>query len=97
MKYTYRLQHHEQYVGLVSFCAYISCVVGVTALLSLNDITQSISTINSMNYPRVRVIHPQMSIEVPVELLQIFGGRDIRTASFLYFNVENLFPNGEDK
>ena len=42
---------------------------------------------------------PKMSIQVPSELIEIFadsGGNDgvVRTVSYLYYNVEGLFPSG---
>ena len=36
---------------------------------------------------------PAMSIQVPRELVQMFG--DVRAVSFLYYDVEKLFPDGQ--
>ena len=42
---------------------------------------------------------PKMSIQVPSELIEMFGDSDgndgvVRTVSYLYYNVETLFPSG---
>ena len=42
---------------------------------------------------------PKMSIQVPSELIRMFAdsnGNDgvVRTVSYLYYNVEGLFPSG---
>ena len=41
---------------------------------------------------------PEMSIQILAELVGMFGESDGRVVSYLYFGVEELFPNGlEDK
>ena len=42
---------------------------------------------------------PKMSIQVPSELIEMFADSDgnygvVRTVSYLYYNVEGLFPSG---
>ena len=43
---------------------------------------------------------PQMTIQIPSELLRVLKetglivGEEVRAVSFLYFNVEDLFPSG---
>ena len=42
---------------------------------------------------------PMMSIQVPSELIEMFTDSDgndgmVRTVSYLYYNVESLFPSG---
>ena len=47
------------------------------------------TTINSSDFDSS---HPEMSIQIPTELVQIFEESDGRAVSYLYFNVENIFP-----
>ena len=39
---------------------------------------------------------PKMSIQVPSELTEMFADSDgvVRAVSYLYYNVEGLFPSG---
>ena len=39
---------------------------------------------------------PKMSIQVPSELIEKFDDNDgvVRVVSYLYYNVEGLFPSG---
>ena len=37
---------------------------------------------------------PLMSIEIPSELVGRFSNNSVRVISALYYNVEDLFPNG---
>ena len=36
---------------------------------------------------------PEMSIQIPPELVGMFGESDGRAVSYLYFDVEDLFPS----
>jgi len=52
-----------------------------------------VSTINSNDF---NIEFPQMSIEIPYELIRIFAGNEtggIRTIAFLFYEVKHLFPN----
>ena len=56
-----------------------------------------ITTIDSVDF--VGDTRPQMSIQIPPELVQMFmGDRNmVRVVSYLYFDVEDFFPSGENK
>ncbi len=52
-----------------------------------------VSTINSNDFTNE---FPQMSIQIPYELIREFAGNEtggVRTISFLFDEVEHLFPN----
>ena len=63
-------------------------------------VTNYITTINSQHL--VDDV-PLMSIQVPIELIQQFinnsdgEGEGVRAIAALYYNVEDLFPNGTNK
>ena len=60
--------------------------------------TDYITTINSTDFVS-KEIHPKMSIRIPSKLLQLFqesSEEGVRIASFLYYDVKDLFPSGKD-
>ena len=54
-----------------------------------------ITTINSEEFITEETL-PKMSIQIPSELIEMLVDRDdvVRAVSYLYYNVENLFPSG---
>lgn len=59
--------------------------------------TEHITTINSTDFVS-NEIHPKMSIQIPPELVRMFQENEgVRIASFLYFDVKDLFPSGKDR
>ena len=72
------------------------CLV-IQAQLIPADVEGYITTISSDSFSDSL---PQMTIQIPAELVQLFAnssGRDdggIRAVSSLYYNVESLFPSG---
>lgn len=40
---------------------------------------------------------PEMSIQVPTQLVRVYEESDGRTVSYLYYNVEDFFPPSKDK
>ena len=57
-----------------------------------------VTTINSEKL-LINEDFPKMSIQVPSELIEMFADSDgndgvVRTVSYLYYNVEGLFPSG---
>ena len=74
--------------------------------ISPEDGQEYITTINSLNFEQTtdsdnpNINRPQMTIQIPSELLRVLKetglivGEEVRAVSFLYFNVEDLFPSG---
>lgn len=59
--------------------------------------TENITIINSTDF--ISNERPKMSLQVPPELVNMFRGSDytnedeeVRLASFLYFDIQRLFP-----
>ncbi len=56
-----------------------------------------VTTINSNDFTNE---FPQMSIQIPNELIREFAGNEtggVRIISFLFYEVEHLFPNERNK
>ena len=72
-------------------------ISAIQAQLVSADVEEYITTISSDDFI---MDAPQMSIQIPPELVQLFAnisGRDdgvIRVISALYYNVKDLFPGG---
>ena len=81
---------------MVSFTIPLIIVVAQTRLLrtDTNGLTIAITSEDFTEPPQ------KMSIQIPSELLQFAdnltdGDGIVRAVSFLYYNVENLFPSGK--
>ena len=69
-----------------------------TKLVTQPEDGQYLTTISSEGVCNEEVF-PEMSIQVPLELIEMFADSDgndgvVRTVSYLYYNVEGLFPSG---
>ena len=55
-----------------------------------------IMTINSEDFRNIADKVPKMSIQIPLELVEAFADAsgEVRTVSFLYYNISGLFPGG---
>ena len=67
-------------------------------LVTLSEDGSYITTISSEGV-RNEEVFPEMSIQIPSELIEMFVDSDgndgvVRTVSYLYYNVEGLFPSG---
>ena len=85
-----------------------TCTAVIQAIkVSPEDGQEYITTIDSLNFEQTtdsdnsdNINRPQMTIQIPSELLQVLKetglivGEEVRAVSFLYFNVENIFPSG---
>ena len=61
------------------------------------DIEKPITTINSMDFTDM---FPEMSLQIPPELIQRFSNASIasggvRVIAYLYYEVGHLFPSGK--
>ena len=64
--------------------------------MSTQNEKQIISTIDSEDFQDIVGDIPKMSIQIPLELVEAFADAsgEVRTVSFLYFNISGLFPGG---
>ena len=74
----------------------ISLVLNTRLLSPEGEPSSLVPTINSADFNDTL---PEMSLQVPLELVQIVSrsgnaSERVRSVAFLYYNVENLFPSG---
>ena len=82
-------------VHVITLCVN-SPVVQTQLLTQAKDGERLITTISSSDKFTTEEPFPQMSIQIPSELIEMFVHEDdvVRAVSYLYYNVENLFPSG---
>lgn len=73
-------------------------VLETQLLAPANEGETYITTISSEEFITEELL-PKMSIQIPSELIELFADRDgndgvVRAVSYLYYNVEGLFPSG---
>ena len=92
------MEHVAQYTYVFGSHIFFCLAIVFQARLISPESGDYVTTINSSQF--TNNTFPEMSLGLPLEIIQRVSNKSlredgrVRAVSFLYYNVENLFPSG---